>query len=156
MIPEIVKGSDNTILRTVSKPISGVTKKTLKFLKDMDAAMEKANGVGIAAPQVGVNDRIFLALLNNKQVVAMINPEIVSMSEETESGEEGCLSLPGYWGPVERALEVTVRYLDEKGNQKTLKLSDFNARIIQHEMDHLNGKLFIDRVGESKLRFEEK
>ena len=149
MTLDIVKGADHKILRTVSKPVKEINKKTLKFLREMDKAMEKAKGVGIAAPQVGENVRIFLALLNNKKIIAMINPEITSHSEEMEYGEEGCLSLPGKWGPVPRHKELTVRYLDEKSHQRTLKLKDFNARVIQHEMDHLNAMLFIDRV-ESK------
>lgn len=149
----ILKGKDNPILRTVSKPVKEVNKKTVKLLKEMNESMKKANGVGIAAPQVGRNDRIFLALLDNKKVVAMVNPEITSYNDEMEEGEEGCLSLPGLWGQVARFTEVTVNYLDAGGQERRVKLKGFNARVIQHEMDHLNAKLFIDRVeGELETR----
>lgn len=143
---EIVKGKDNVILRTVSKPLKEINKKTAKLLKEMNKAMKEAKGVGIAASQVGVNDRIFLALIDSKNVIAMINPEIIDHNNKMEVNEEGCLSLPGEWGPVPRYTELTVSYLDEKGEKRTLKLKGFNARVIQHEMDHLNATLFIDRV----------
>lgn len=149
----ILKGKDNPILRTVSKPVKEVNKKTVKFLKEMDESMKKANGVGIAAPQVGRNDRIFLVVLDNKKVMTMINPEITSHNDEMEVQEEGCLSLPGLWGQVPRYTELTVKYSDAGGQERRVKLKGFNARIIQHEIDHLNAKLFIDRVeGELETR----
>lgn len=143
---KIVTGKDNSILRTVSKPVQEVTKKTLKLIRDMEAAMELEKGVGIAAPQVGENVRIFLALLDQKHLVAMINPEFLSRNTTVASAEEGCLSLPGEWGQVERCTEVTIRFLDFKGHENTLKLKGFNARVVQHEMDHLDGILFTDHV----------
>lgn len=143
---KIVTGKDNQILRAVSKPVTDITKKTVKLIRDMADAMELEKGVGIAAPQVGENVRIFLALLDNKKLVAMINPEFLGHNETMANGEEGCLSLPGEWGQVPRYTEVTLRFTDLKGRENTLKLKDFNARIVQHEMDHLNGVLFIDHV----------
>jgi peptide deformylase len=143
---KIQTGTANPILRTVSKPVQEVTKKTLKLIKDMELAMELEKGVGIAAPQVGENVRIFLALLDNKHLVAMINPEILTRNTTLASAEEGCLSLPGEWGQVERCTEVTIRFLDYKGRENTLKLKGFNARVVQHELDHLDGVLFTDHV----------
>lgn len=143
---KIVTGNDNPILRAVSKPVTDITKKTVKLIRDMADAMELEKGVGIAAPQVGENVRIFLALLDNKKLVAMINPEFLGHSETMTDGEEGCLSLPGEWGQVPRHTEVTLRFTDLKGRENTLKLKDFNARIVQHEMDHLDGILFTDHV----------
>lgn len=143
---QIQTGSENPTLRAVSKPVKDITKKTLKLIKDMEAAMKIENGVGIAAPQVGENVRIFLALIDQKKATTMINPEITWHSDEMVLGEEGCLSLPGQWGQVERYTELKVKFLDIKGKPNTLKLKNFNARVVQHEMDHLNGILFIDHV----------
>lgn len=144
MILKLELGKDNPILRKKSKPIKSIDKKLKKFIKDMIATMHEAKGVGIAAPQVGVNDRLCIVTLNDKKVVPMINPEIIYKSDEKEWGEEGCLSLPKEFGDVERSKEITVTYLDESENQITLKLKDFNARVVQHEIDHLDGVLFID------------
>lgn len=146
MTLKIQTGTDNPVLRAVSKPVPAITKKTLKLVKDMEAAMAVEKGVGIAAPQVGENVRIFLALLDGKRLVAMVNPEFLSHNEILASAEEGCLSLPGEWGQVERFTEVTIRFLDAKGRENTLKLKGFNARVVQHEMDHLDGILFTDHV----------
>ena len=146
----IETGEKNEILRTVSKPVKRVTADHRKFAQKMVAAMEAERGVGIAAPQVGRNIRMVICKLNpgekNEVNVTMINPELIERSENTASGEEGCLSLPGTWGEVERSTRVILRYLTLKGQALTLELSDFNARIIQHEIDHLDGVLFIDRA----------
>jgi len=143
---KIQTGTNNPILREVSKPATQITKKTLKLVKDMELALDLEKGVGLAAPQVGENVRLFLALLDNKHLVAMINPEFLAHNQTLASAEEGCLSLPGEWGQVERFTEVTIRFLDAKGRENTLKLKGFNARIVQHEMDHLDGILFTDHV----------
>ena len=115
MLLPIETGKDNPILRKKSTPVEKITKKTLKLVKDMYETMIDANGVGIAAPQVGVNERIFLMTLDNKKVLPMVNPEILEVSEKTEWGEEGCLSLPNQWGSVERSRAVMVRSKDLKG-----------------------------------------
>lgn len=147
---EIIKGKDNPILRAKSEPVIKIDSSLKKFAKDMHKAMIKANGLGIAAPQVGRNIRIFIATLNykeaNEMVVYMVNPEILSHSEETEVEEEGCLSLPGDHGKVERWREVTVRFQDLNGDKHTLTLEGLNARVFQHENDHLDGVLFIDKL----------
>ncbi len=137
-------GEDNEILRKKSKPVQSVDKKLLKFIKEMEVAVKKEKGVGLAAPQVGLNQRIIVVLLDNKKVVPMINPEITSYSDEIALGEEGCLSLPGKWGQVKRYQAINVKYLDERGGMKHVKLEDFNARVVQHEIDHLDGILFTD------------
>ena len=137
-------GEDNEILRKKSEPVKEITKKTQKFIKEMEKVMKTENGVGLAAPQVGENIRIIVNLLNGKNVTPMINPEIIEHSDEVELGEEGCLSLPGVWGKVERFKAITLRYKTPKGQDITLKLEGFNARIVQHEIDHLDGVLFTD------------
>ncbi len=141
----ITSGKDNPILRAPSKPVLKMTKKILKLLRDMEETMFAENGVGIAAPQVGVNLTMALMLIDQKRVTAIINPKIVAHSSEKEEGEEGCLSLRGQWGKVERFTEVVIEFLTPLMEKRTLKLSGFNARIAQHETDHLNGILFIDR-----------
>lgn len=150
LIP-IEKGSDNTILRTVSKPVEKINKKKMnRFFDDMRETMHDANGIGLAAPQVGVNDRVVVCYFNHgtdhELIVEMVNPEILETSDEMEVEEEGCLSLPGEFAKVARHTSLTVKYLDRKGNEQVLKLKGLNARIVQHEVDHLDGRLYIDRV----------
>lgn len=140
----IETGQENEILRKKSAEVKKIDKSLLKFIKEMEKAMKKEKGVGLAAPQVGENIRVILVLLDNKILVPMINPEITGHCDDMEFGEEGCLSLPGQWGQVKRYKEITVRYLDTKGEGRTLKLEGFNARVVQHEVDHLEGILFTD------------
>ncbi len=148
----VESGKDNTILRTVSKPVAKVTPEIKKFAQEMTKTMFVENGVGIAAPQCGKNLRMCIVRLNpgekNEIVFPMINPEIVDASDEMEDGEEGCLSLRGVWGKVERHSRLLVKFKNIKGQDQSLLLEHFNARIIQHEVDHLNGMLFIDRAHE--------
>ena len=155
LIP-IEKGSDNMILRAISSPVERIDKKKMKkFFEDMRETMHDANGIGLAAPQVGVNDRVVVCYFNNgtdhELIVDMIHPEILDHNDEMITEEEGCLSLPGKFDKVARYTALTVKYLDRKGNEQILKLSGLNARIVQHEVDHLDGKLYIDRVKEQKL-----
>ena len=154
MVLDITKGKDNPILRIVSPKQGKITKKTMKLLKDMEETMLATDGVGIAAPQVGVNLQIACITINKKQVLPIINPEILEKSTASNVDTEGCLSLPGVWGPVERSNEITLRFTNSKGKQLTMKFSDFEARVVQHEVDHLNGILFIDHVAENELQIE--
>lgn len=155
MILDIVKGADNPILRKVSKKQGKISKKTLKLLKDMRDSMIATNGVGIAAPQVGVNKRMAHITINKQQgTFVIINPEILELSEEIEEDTEGCLSLPGHWGPVNRAVWVKLKFTDTKGHEKVMVFEGFEARIVQHEVDHLDGKLFVDHVPAGKLQIE--
>lgn len=155
-ILEITKGVDNIILRTISAPVKKIDRKIKKLIADMTETMQHAEGLGIAAPQVGMNLRIFIARLNfntpNEMIVPMINAEFLSVLEEKEGGEEGCLSIPGKFGLVRRSKAVAIRYMDEKGKTHTLKLSGLNARIMQHETDHLNGILIADKMEQEVAR----
>jgi peptide deformylase len=139
----IVEGASTKVLRTKTKPVEKVTKELKKLLKDMKETMDHAKGVGLAAPQVGVGLRVCVAVIDGK-AVSLINPHIISQSEQTALDEEGCLSLPTTWLPVPRSVEIVVSYKDEKGKQQEKKLADFNARVVQHEVDHLDGKLIVD------------
>lgn len=143
-------GFDNKILRTESVSVKKIDREVKDLVKSMIDTMMDCDGLGIAAPQVGVNSRIYIARLNfdtpHEMIVPMINAEILQMSDETADAEEGCLSLPKRFGIVRRSKEVTVRYNDVKGKTHTLHFADLNARIMQHEMDHLKGTLIADKM----------
>ena len=163
MVLPIYTGTDNEVLRKVAKPIKQLTKQHLRLIKNMKETMVSAHGLGLAAPQVGVSERILIANFQyGKKVgekyahVAIINPEIIGHSEEEVLGEEGCLSLPELYAPVKRFRDITVKFLDEKGREQILELSDLNARIVQHEIDHLDGKLFVDYLDEATIGKYEK
>jgi len=147
----IEKGSKNTILRGVSTSVVKMGKALCRILDDMRETMYAAEGVGLAAPQIGLNIRVVICRFNHgtshETVVEMINPVIISISDELEEGEEGCLSIPGKFDMVHRHKSLTVKFLDRKGKETVLKLRGFNARIVQHEVDHINAMLYIDRVG---------
>lgn len=146
----IITGENNKILRTVSKPIEKANSRIKKLAGQMKESMESANGLGIAAPQVGVNERIIIVRLNSgtkhEQIVALINPEIITFSEESEVAEEGCLSLPNVYVPVERSKKITLKYQTTKNDNHTIELEDLNARVVQHEVDHLDGILIVDKI----------
>lgn len=141
-------GVENNILRNKSIKITNFDKDLKKFEKNMIDTLLSKPGVGLAAPQVGKNIDMFICIVDQEKnkMITFCNPVITSFSQTTDFGEEGCLSLPGVWADVERSLKITVSFQDISGNQKSLSFSGFTSRIIQHELDHLNGILFIDRV----------
>lgn len=138
--------TDVVDLQTVSQP------EFQQWIDDMIVTMRQANGVGLAAPQVGKSLRLtVIAAEADAQLTAplvLINPKITLVSPEQESGEEGCLSIVGVFGLVARAQTVTVRAFDRQGELFTLTANGLLARVIQHEVDHLDGVLFIDRATE--------
>ena len=135
----------NPILRQKAKKIADVMDpKIQKLIPQMTELMLK-EGVGLAAPQIGESIRLIVVKYKDGSV-AMINPRILKKSILKEWGEEGCLSVPGKYGEVKRSKKLTVRYADEKGKVKTLNAQGMLARIIQHETDHLDGVLFIDKA----------
>ena len=140
----IVKGQDHLMLRTKAKKVPKVTKKIQELIKNMGETMVKADGVGLAAPQIGESLRICVVPINGK-FVGLINPEITKKSTETNVDEEGCLSLPGIYLPIERSNEITVTFTDTKGKTHERKLEMFEARVTQHEVDHLDGVLIVDK-----------
>ncbi len=150
MTIDVVKGIDNKILRTVSKPVAVINADIRKFAQEMIKTMEYEKGVGIAAPQVGRNIRLVICKFNpggnNEVIIPMVNPEILELSEDLQNAEEGCLSLPGLWGHVRRAKYAIVTFKNLKNQSQTLELSGYNARIIQHEVDHINAVLFADKA----------
>jgi peptide deformylase len=144
----------DTQLRRVSKPVLSISKDIRQLTEDMLETMYDAPGIGLAAIQIGVPERIVVIDLAKKdepkQPVVYINPEILSASEEMSTYEEGCLSIPDYYEKVERPASVKVRYLDDKGKIQEIDADGLLATCLQHEIDHLDGKLFIDYL--SKLK----
>ena len=139
---KIVKVGD-PVLRKVCRPVDTITPRILTLLDDMIDTMHAANGVGLAAPQVGVLRRIVVIETDEDGLFELINPKIIAYSGEQES-EEGCLSVPGRWGITRRPMTVTVRAIDRDGTPYELTGSGLLARAICHETDHLDGKLFTD------------
>src|SRR5476651_2523680 len=133
------------VLRQVAPDVSRITKKTLMLIDDMMRIMRKANGVGLAAPQVGILQRIIVIHPEGMKPTALINPKIIK-AEGEQIGQEGCLSIPGLYGDVKRAFYVEVEALDRRGRELVYELEGMPSRIAQHEIDHLDGVLFIDKV----------
>ncbi len=140
---EIVTGENTPVLRAKAKPVAKVTKEVQELLKDMAETCIMADGQGLAAPQIGVSERVIVAVLNDR-LVGLVNPEITWRSGEMVRDEEGCLSLPHEYVMVQRDKAIGVKFLDVNGKQQELRLSDMNARVIQHEVDHLDGVLIVD------------
>lgn len=138
----IRKLGDET-LRKVCRPVDAITPRILTLLDDMVETMRAANGCGLAAPQVGILRRIVVVEVEEGVVYELINPKIVAYSGEQEA-EEGCLSVPGQWGTTRRPMNVTVRALNRHGETVEVTGHDLLARALCHELDHLDGKLFID------------
>lgn len=142
------------ILRRKAAPVAEITPELRKLIEDMFETMYAEEGVGLAGPQVGVDARVIVVDPREDGVkpFALLNPSVLESSEETERGEEGCLSLPGLKELVERPVRVTVEGMDPDGTTVRLEASDLLARILQHEVDHLDGILFIDRVSPLKRK----
>jgi peptide deformylase len=117
-----------------------------RLVERMTSLMEDAQGVGLAATQVGVLRRLFVFVNGDDGPQAVVNPTVVERAEETDSDEEGCLSLQGVKVPVERSVRVVVEGLDANGKPVRYELEDYDARVVQHELDHLDGVLIIDRT----------
>lgn len=136
----------NSILRQPAEPINNCADPKIKqLILDMTKALRANQGVGLAAPQVGHSLQLCVIELENELFV-LINPEIKSVSEETLVAEEGCLSFPGKFMPIERHKRVKVKALDASGKSQVIRARGLFARAIQHEVDHLSGKLMIDKA----------
>lgn len=161
-------------LRAVAEPIKNITDETKTLIRDMFETMYDAPGVGLAATQLGVMERVIVIDAAKRRhegagqvpaegdepdaeeaepdpdPIAMINPEILWSSEQTKTHEEGCLSIPDYYEEVERPDRVRIRYLTPDGETVEREIGDFLAVVVQHEIDHLNGRLFIDHISRLK------
>ncbi|NLM01159.1 MAG: peptide deformylase [Treponema sp.] len=140
-------------LRQISTPVTEVTDDLRATIEQMFELMLKSDGVGLAAPQVGIMQRFFVLIAEDNVKRVFINPQIIKTSTETGSFEEGCLSIPNQYETIVRPLQITVQALNEKGKPFTLEADGFLARIIQHEYDHLDGILYIDR-GDPVFKFK--
>ncbi|NKL02456.1 peptide deformylase [Rhizobium leguminosarum bv. viciae] len=142
------------VLRQLSKPVERVDSDLQRLADDMLETMYDAPGIGLAAIQVGVPRRMLVIDIaregEEKQPQVFINPEIVKSSDERSVYEEGCLSIPDYYAEVERPATVSVKYLDRNGKEQTVEADGLLATCLQHEIDHLNGVLFIDYISRLK------
>lgn len=152
---------DDAVLRQTAQPIAEITARHAELARDMAETMYGSRGIGLAANQVGVLERIIVVDTEwpcdddetpRYNPIAMLNPEVLEESTEDEAGEEGCLSLPEIRADVYRPLWIRYRYQDLKGRWQERRAEDLQARCILHELDHLNGVLFIDRVAEPERR----
>ncbi len=132
----------NPVLKAKAEPVEKINKQILKILDDMADTMYASDGVGLAAPQIGVSKRIIIVDIG-EGLIELINPEIVS-AEGSVVDQEGCLSVAGFFGDVARAQKVVVQGLNRQGKRVKIKAVDFLARALQHEIDHLEGRLFVD------------
>jgi peptide deformylase len=144
--------ANDPMLRQKSKKVKHFGEALQALIDDMVETMQAANGAGLAAPQIGVLERVIVIQLpedeedpQSSKLFALCNPQIVRADGE-EEGDEGCLCLPGYAGEVKRATSVTVKAQDRRGRKVRIKAEGFLARVFQHEVDHLDGILYIDRV----------
>ena len=160
-----VVGVKSPILRQKARPVAKMDKKILQLVKDMQDTLAKQRdpeGVGLAAPQIGKSLQLFVINYKKLQRV-VINPEIIeippaSKKKKEQIGKkkpgreilEGCLSLPHYYGPIERNKKIKIKYQDERGKEVVEEFLGFDAQIVAHEIDHLNGVLFVDRILEQR------
>jgi peptide deformylase len=139
-------------LHTVAKPVQAVDARIKALVTDMLETMYDANGIGLAATQVDVHERLVVIDVSEQrnEPLVLINPEITWASEDTQVGDEGCLSVPGIYDGVERSLAVKVRALDGDGQAREISAEGILAVVIQHEMDHLKGKVFVEYLSPLK------
>ena len=141
-----IKEYGDPILREKALLVEEITPDILNLIKDMAETMYADSGVGLAAPQVGVSERIITIDEDEEKLLVLLNPEIIK-SEGEAVEEEGCLSVPGVYSEVKRSLKVAVKALNENGDPIEITKEGLTARALQHEIDHLNGILFIDKIG---------
>jgi peptide deformylase len=139
-------------LHTIAQPVQAVDDRIRQLVADMLETMYDANGIGLAATQINVHERVIVIDVSEErdQPLVLINPELVWASQERRKGEEGCLSVPGIYDGVERSVAVHVRALDERGQSRVLEAEGLLAVCIQHEMDHLAGKVFVEYLSPLK------
>ncbi len=142
------------VLRKVASAVTGIDKETALFMQSMRDAMYEHHGIGLAAPQVGELKRVLVMDVAEEQnaakAIMMANPEVIWKSEDTFTYKEGCLSIPGQYAEVTRAKKVRVKYIDINGEAKEMEAEDLASSCVQHEIDHLNGVLFVDYLSRLK------
>ena len=140
-----VRHLPDTVLRGKAKRVSTIDKSIHTLIDDMLATVKQTNGLGLAAPQIGVPLRVVVLQMPEEKPLAIINPEVVKRSGEREV-VEGCLSAPGYQGVLKRSASVTVKGLNRDGGKIRIKATDLMAQALEHELDHLNGVIYIDHI----------
>lgn len=150
---KIIRTFPDIILKVKAKPVTDISESTLKILDEMVKVVKTAEAAGLAANQIGISRCLAVAVQENGKMLKMINPVIVE-DDGNETDEEGCLSIPGPVLAIPRSSRIIVEYIDTDGREQTLTASGFTARVLQHEIDHLNGLLIIDRLKpEMRLQF---
>ncbi|MCK4803726.1 MAG: peptide deformylase [Spirochaetes bacterium] len=149
-----IKIYPDPVLRKISDEVHEINESTGALIKDMFEIMEEEGGIGLAAPQVGISKRIIVLSLKEKnfEKMALVNPVIVSSSKETAFMEEGCLSIPGINADVQRSTKLIVRGLTRSGRMVEITASNLLTRVLLHEIDHLDGVLFIDRLSDKEKK----
>jgi len=137
--------SGDSVLRQKAKRVTTVDGSIQRLIDDMIETMRQTNGVGLAAPQVGVSLRVVVLQMPGEEPIAIVNPQMVKRSGEREV-IEGCLSVPGYYGEIKRSVSVTVKGWDRQGKTIRIKAIGLLAQALEHELDHLNGILYIDHI----------
>ena len=149
---------DAEVLRKVAEPVKQIDIPLQTLIDEMIFTMRDANGVGLAAPQISQSKRLVVVetppeydddgeeIPNSRDLYVMVNPEIVNASRKQVTGIEGCLSLPGYVGEVSRSQAIMVQFLDRRGKKQRMRLKGWPARIVQHEVDHLDGVMYTDKL----------
>jgi peptide deformylase len=145
MAAKTIRQISDPILRRKTKRVLKIDKSILQLVEDMMDTLEQSDGAGLAAPQIGVSLRVAVLWMPEEEPFAIINPEVVKRIGEREV-EEGCLSLPGYQGKIKRSVSVTVKCLDIEGKPLRIRAKELLAQALEHEIDHLNGVLFIDHL----------
>lgn len=152
-----IKIYGENVLRRIARPIENITQDTVNMAEHLIATMESESGLGLAANQIGITVRAFAINMTHFDILikpkVLINPEIVNFGQENMKGEEGCLSFPGLFQSIERPEKVSVKYLDLDGNEQLMDAEGLMARVIQHETDHLDGILFIDKLSAGQKLF---
>lgn len=146
----------HAVLKKAAEPVTNITDDIRKLMDAMLDTMYAAEGIGLAAPQVGVSKCVIVMDVEQKEdnarvkPICMINPEVILSSDDMNVHEEGCLSIPGQYGEVERPKQVKVKYIDYDGNPQEIEADGILATCVQHEIDHINGILFIDHLSSLK------
>ncbi len=151
MVIRTMRHLPDPVLRQKAKRVSAIDGSIQRLIDDMVETMQQANGVGLAAPQVGVSLRVMVIQMPGEEPIAIINPKVVKRIGEREV-TEGCLSVPGYAGEIKRSISVTIKGQNRQGKAIRLKATELMAQALEHELDHLNGILYIDHI-ESQDKF---
>jgi len=150
--PGIIKYPD-PVLRRLAVPVKRISPGVQHLIDRMIKVLKQAGGLGLAAPQVGVSERVVLVAPLDQPIIALVNPELVMLSDATAEGQEGCLSIPRLYGDVVRSIDVEIRGMNRKGKIVTHALTGMAARVAQHEVDHLDGILFTDKAISESLHW---